>query len=238
MYIVCPVVGSSSGDAADADSASMADSVAASSSGDGGSGSDATKRTVLDEYERLRKAAVFGAATRVGQLHGRMKGDEKALALQQFSRYVPPTVYMHVPGVPDCSASVAFRPRPQPCRLSPRRSPYADPCSGETPVLIASTVIEVGIDEPEASIMLVENANCFGMAQLHQLRGRVGRGSRNSRCFLMTPDGDEPALRRLQVRSRGQGGILAYLQDFAAKLRNSYHAGHGAVPQRSSHRRG
>lgn len=47
--------------------------------------------------------------------------------------------------------------------------------------------------------MLVENANCFGMAQLHQLRGRVGRGSRNSRCFLMTPDGDEASLKRLQV---------------------------------------
>ena len=66
-------------------------------------------------------------------------------------------------------------------------------------MLIASTVVEVGIDEPEASVMLVENAKCFGMAQLHQLRGRVGRGARDSRCFLMVPDGDDEALARLQV---------------------------------------
>ena len=77
-------------------------------------------------------------------------------------------------------------------------SPF--PNSGETPVLITSTVVEVGIDEPEASIMLVENAATFGLAQLHQLRGRVGRGARKSRCFLMAPDGNEAAVARLQVR--------------------------------------
>lgn len=80
-------------------------------------------------------------------------------------------------------------------------------CSGETPVLIASTVVEVGIDEPEASVMLVENASCFGMAQLHQLRGRVGRGSRISRCFLMAPPDDHNAAARLRVMERSHNGL-------------------------------
>lgn len=74
-------------------------------------------------------------------------------------------------------------------------------------MLIASTVVEVGIDEPEASVMLVENAPCFGMAQLHQLRGRVGRGSRLSRCFLMAPSGDEDAAARLRVMERSHNGL-------------------------------
>eukprot|EP00878_Enallax_costatus_P045547 GHUV01054958.1.p1 GENE.GHUV01054958.1~~GHUV01054958.1.p1 ORF type:complete len:399 (+),score=85.44 GHUV01054958.1:937-2133(+) len=83
--------------------------------------------------------------------------------------------------------------------------------AGETPVLIASTVVEVGIDEPEASIMLVENADRFGLAQLHQLRGRVGRGSRASRCFLMAPpddwEGSERATERLRVLEKSHNGL-------------------------------
>jgi len=81
------------------------------------------------------------------------------------------------------------------------------PNSGATPVLIASTVVEVGIDEPEASVMLVENANCFGMAQLHQLRGRVGRGARESRCFLMAPADNLEAVERLSVMERSHNGL-------------------------------
>lgn len=78
-------------------------------------------------------------------------------------------------------------------------------------MLIASTVVEVGIDEPEASIMLVENADRFGLAQLHQLRGRVGRGSRASRCFLMAPPADlenaERVTERLMVLERSHNGL-------------------------------
>lgn len=58
--------------------------------------------------------------------------------------------------------------------------------SGEVPVLVSTTVIEVGMDIPEASFMIVNNAERFGLAQLHQLRGRVGRGERLSRCILLT----------------------------------------------------
>jgi ATP-dependent DNA helicase RecG len=79
---------------------------------------------------------------------------------------------------------------------------------GEIDVLVATTVIEVGVDVPNASVMVVEHAERFGLAQLHQLRGRVGRGSAKSYCILMTgPKVSEPGEERLNAMVRTQDGF-------------------------------
>jgi len=90
--------------------------------------------------------------------------------------------------------------------------------AGETQVLVATTVIEVGVDVPNASIMVIEQAENFGLAQLHQLRGRVGRGAAESTCLLMyrSPLG-ETASRRLQVMRETEDGFRISEEDLAIR---------------------
>ena len=90
--------------------------------------------------------------------------------------------------------------------------------SGETKVLVATTVIEVGVDVPNASIMVVERAESFGLAQLHQLRGRVGRGSEKSTCLLMyQPPLTETGRRRLEILRETEDGFRIAEEDLAIR---------------------
>ena len=82
--------------------------------------------------------------------------------------------------------------------------------AGETDILVATTVVEVGVDVPNAALMIVENAERFGLAQLHQLRGRVGRGEHESFCVLFCADPSETARARLDILTRtGDGFVIA-----------------------------
>lgn len=104
---------------------------------------------------------------------------------------------------------------------------------GVTEILVSTTVIEVGVDVPNATIMVIENAEGYGLAQIHQLRGRVGRGSEDSSCYLLIPNDTHPSkrLRELEkstdgfylaevdLKLRGPGEIYGILQHGALDLR-------------------
>jgi len=127
-----------------------------------------------DGSSAVARAAMLKDALRskVGLVHGRMKGAEKDAALE------------------------AFR-------------------TGETRILVATTVIEVGVDVPEATIMVIERAEGFGLAQLHQLRGRVGRGSATSFCLLLYRQPlTETARERLDTLRRTEDGFEIAEADF------------------------
>lgn len=89
--------------------------------------------------------------------------------------------------------------------------------SGEISVLVSTTVIEVGVDVPDATVMIIEDADHFGLATLHQLRGRVGRGEVQSYCFLITQNNKEQALNRLRVLEKTSNGFEVSEEDL--KLR-------------------
>jgi ATP-dependent DNA helicase RecG len=89
--------------------------------------------------------------------------------------------------------------------------------SGETKVLVSTTVIEVGVNVPNASLMIVENADRFGLSQLHQLRGRVGRGKRKSYCILVSDSSAERSRERLEVMRSTYDGFEIAERDLAMR---------------------
>ncbi len=119
--------------------------------------------------------------------------------------------------------------------------------AGETRLLVATTVIEVGVDVPEASVMVIEHAERFGLAQLHQLRGRIGRGAARSTCLLLykTPLGEAAKARLAIMREtedgfriaeedlklRGEGDVLGTRQSGMPGFRVARIEAHGALLQ-------
>jgi ATP-dependent DNA helicase RecG len=108
--------------------------------------------------------------------------------------------------------------------------------AGDLDVLVATTVIEVGVDVPNATLMVIEEADLFGLAQLHQLRGRVGRGAHESYCMLIADPATDDARRRLDalvatsdgfalaevdLDLRGEGSLLAARQSGIPDLRHA-----------------
>jgi ATP-dependent DNA helicase RecG len=104
-------------------------------------------------------------------------------------------------------------------RLAPaeKQAAMAAFAAGEADVLVSTTVVEVGVDVANATIMVIESARRFGLSQLHQLRGRVGRGSDESHCMLMADRDDDEALDRLALFARTTDGFLLAEHDLRAR---------------------
>ena len=99
--------------------------------------------------------------------------------------------------------------------------------TGKLDILVSTTVVEVGVDVPNATVMLIEDADRFGLSQLHQLRGRVGRSSHQSYCFLMTSSTEKPSQRLREIEKSNDG---FYLAEVDLKLR-----GPGEIYGRAQH---
>ena len=103
---------------------------------------------------------------------------------------------------------------------------------GEIQVLICTTVVEVGVDVPNAAVMVIENAERFGLSQLHQLRGRVGRGSFESTCILITDNTSEECVKRMKIMSSTTDGFKISEEDLKMRGPGDFfgNAQHGLPP--------
>ena len=93
---------------------------------------------------------------------------------------------------------------------------------GEIQVLVSTTVVEVGVNVPNATVMMIENAERFGLAQLHQLRGRVGRGGDQSYCIMVNASGDKGKNQRLEVLNKSNDGFFIASEDLRLRGREIF----------------
>lgn len=105
---------------------------------------------------------------------------------------------------------------------------------GKTDILICTTVVEVGVDVPNASVMIIENAERFGMSQMHQLRGRVGRGKSESICILITDNTSAECLHRMKVMRTTSDGFAISEEDLKMRGPGDFfgNAQHGLPPMK------
>lgn len=114
---------------------------------------------------------------------------------------------------PDISVGKLYGPMP----ADQKEQVMADFASGKTDLLISTTVIEVGVDVPNATVIMIEDAQKFGLAQLHQLRGRVGRGDAQAYCMFVDTSGSKNPSKRLEVLKKSNDGF--YLANADLKMR-------------------
>ena len=93
--------------------------------------------------------------------------------------------------------------------------------AGAAPILVSTTVVEVGVDVPEASVIVVEQADRFGLSQLHQMRGRVGRGSRPSWCILIPAERVAASRERIRILQEVNDGFEIARRDLEIRVRAS-----------------
>lgn len=191
---------------------------------------DESYRARLDAFIRKNVAAggqVYIVCPAVEQAEGAEEADEAGLIplTADFAAATPPA-----PALPPLRAAVQYA-----AELAERlpdlrigfvhgRMKQAEKdgimqafTAGEVQVLVSTTVIEVGVNVPNACLMIVENAERFGLSQLHQLRGRVGRGNRKSYCILVRAGGGDAARARLEVMRTTYDGFRIAEQDLAQR---------------------
>ncbi len=139
------------------------------------------QKSVTTEYERLSQM-VF-TDLKIAMIHGKMRSEERDRIMNDFA------------GVQRVAPSAG------------RAGGGCHPLQGKIDILISTSLVEVGVDVPNATIMIIEGADRFGLAQLHQFRGRVGRGRYQSYCFLFTDNKSETVQKRLDAITKTNNGF-------------------------------